>query len=104
MTKDELRSLKDLLEIIKNKVDKMEAFQNVTMQQVRDIKDQQSVMNGKLDSHSEALVSIESKLDAYGDMYKINDSNVRKVERRTEALEDKVGVIPPQEHILVDAS
>ncbi len=86
--KDELRPLKDLLEIIKGKVDKMETFQNVTMQQVRDIKDQQSVMNGKLDNHSGSLISIESKLDAYGDMYKINDSNIRKMEKRLETLVD----------------
>ncbi len=34
----------------------------------------------KQERHSAALINIESKLDAYGDMYKINDSNVRKSE------------------------
>ncbi len=99
MTKDELRPLKDLLEIIKDKIERMETFQNVTMQQVRDIKSQQSVMNGKLDSIEErlddpdsgleainkhldsntaAVVELESTVTGYADMYKINDSNIRK--------------------------
>ena len=63
MAKDELRSLKDLLEIIKSKVDKMETFQNVTMQQVRDMKDQLSIINEKLDKHSAIFINIESKLE-----------------------------------------
>lgn len=64
MAKDEIRPLKDILEIIKNKVDKVETFQNVIMQQVRDIKDQQSVINEKLDeiqetqdAHTGALIT-----------------------------------------------
>lgn len=56
----------------------------------------------KQDSHSAALISIEGKLDAYGDMYKINDSNVRKVEKRLETLEDKANITPPPELTLAD--
>ena len=69
--KDELRPLKDLLEIVKDKVDRMETFQNVTMQQVRDIKAQQSVMNGKLDN-------IEERLDD-------NDTGLAAINRRLDA-------------------
>lgn len=58
----------------------------------------------KQESHSAALVSIESKLDAYGDMYKINDSNVRKVEKRLKALEENADITPPSEFVLADAS
>lgn len=83
--KDELRPLKDLLEIVKDKVDKMETFQNVTMQQVRGIKDQQSVINSKLDemretldAHTGSLMTIEKELKGYADMYKINDSNIHQ--------------------------
>lgn len=92
--KAELRPLKDLLEIVKNKVDKMETFQNVTMQMVRDIKDQQSVINGKLgeiqetqDTHTGSLMTIEMELKGYADMYKMNDSNIRKIEKRLEPVE-----------------
>ena len=125
--KEELRPLKDLLEIVKDKVDRMEAFQNVTMQQVRDIKSQQSVMNGKLDDIGERLDGIESRLDdpdtglsainrrldvnigaivkleqtvnGYADMYKINDSNIRKMQKRLEIAEEDAGVdVPPELH------
>lgn len=58
----------------------------------------------KQESHSAVLVSIESKLNAYGDMYKINDSNVRKVEKRLETLEENASITPPTEFILADVS
>ena len=43
-------------------------------------------------------VSIQISLNnAYGDMYKINDSNIRKVEERVETLEEDSGVnVPPE--------
>lgn len=101
--KDDLRPLKDLIEIIKDKVDKMETFQNVTMQHARDIKDQQSVINEKLDemqetldTHTGSLMTIEKELKGYADMYKINDSNIRRMEKRLESLEEDSGIdIPP---------
>lgn len=105
--KDELRPLKDILEIVKDKVERMETFQHVTMQQVRDIKDQQSVINGKLDemqetldAHTGSLITIEKELKGYADMYKINDSNIRRVEKRLETLEEDTGVNVPSELIL----
>ncbi len=58
----------------------------------------------KQENHSAALVSIESKLDAYGDMYKINNSNAKKLEKRIEVLEDKSGINPPPEFTLVETS
>lgn len=101
--KEELRPLKDLLEIVKEKVDRMDTFQNVTMQMVRDLRDQQSVINGKLseiqetqDSHTGSLMTIESELAGYADMYKMNDSNIRKIEKRLEPVEKsaKIKVSP----------
>ncbi|MBI2334584.1 hypothetical protein HYU96_02170 [Candidatus Daviesbacteria bacterium] len=102
--KDEIRPLKDILEIIKDKVGKTETFQNVTMQQIRDMKDQQSVINGKLDeiqetqdAHTGALITIEKELKGYADMYKINDFNIRRMEKRLETLEEDSGVdVPPE--------
>lgn len=82
--KDELRPLKDLLEIVKDKVDRMETFQNVTMQRVRDIKDQQSVINRKLDEMQETL-------DAH------TGSLIRRMEKRLEPLEEDAGIdVPPE--------
>lgn len=68
---DVLKQIKEVLDIVKSKVDKLEFFQDVTSEKVRFAKDQLSVINEKLDSHSASLISIESKLDAYGDMYKL---------------------------------
>lgn len=62
---DVLKQIKELLEIVKHKVDKLELFQNVTAEKVGMMKDQLSIVNEKLDSHSASLVSIESKLDAF---------------------------------------
>lgn len=36
----------------------------------------------KLDQHTESLVNIESTIKVYGDMYDINNGNVRKLEKR----------------------
>ncbi len=73
----------------------------------RDLKEVK-VTQGK---HSEVLqalqasvITIEKEIKAYGDMYKINNSNDNKLEQRVEVLEDKAGVIPPQEHTLADVS
>ncbi len=67
LIKAEIRPVKEIVEIIKKKVDNQELHIHVTTENVRSVKEQQSVMNEKLDSHSASLVNIESKLDAYAD-------------------------------------
>ena len=127
---DELQSIKELLEIVKDKVDRMESFQNVTMQQARDIKDQQSVMNKKLDTiekraggieeqlsdpdtgleainrrldaNTGAVMELEKTVKGYADMYKVNDSNIRKMQKRLETVEENAGIEIPSELHLVD--
>ena len=37
-------------------------------------------------------------------MYKINDSNIRKMEKRVETLEENTGIKPPPEFALADVS
>lgn len=61
-----------------------------------------SSIKDKQESHSVALISIESKLDAYGDMYKINNSNAKRLEKRVETLEENAGITPPSEFILAE--
>ena len=63
-----------------------------------------SNIKDKLESHSGALANIESQLDAYGDTYKINDSNIRKVEKRLETLEENADISPPSDFILAKVS
>lgn len=111
LLKDEVRPVKEFVEILKNKVDKMGLFQNVIMGQVRIVKDQQSVINEKLDELKETLdatsasvVTIEKEIKAYGDMYKINNSNSKKLEKRMEVLEENAGIEPSPEFILADVA
>lgn len=61
-----------------------------------------SSIKDKQESHSAALISIESKLDAYGDMYKINNSNAKRLEKRVETLEENADITPPSEFILAE--
>src|SRR5690349_5086017 len=49
LSEKDIRELKDLLEIIKDKTHHMDIFLGVTMSSVRDIRDQLSVMNKKID-------------------------------------------------------
>lgn len=43
------------------------------------------------------LIYIETTVKGYVDSYKINDSNIRRMEKRLETLEEDVGVdVPPE--------
>ena len=71
--------VKEIVEVIKHKVDKMEFLQIGSNDNIRVIRDQQSVMNKKLDeiedslqANTGAVMEIEAILRGYGDMYKIN--------------------------------
>ncbi len=57
-----------------------------------------------LESHTASLVEIESTNKVYGDMYKINNDNVRKIQSRIEVLENRHGIEPSPEHILLDVA
>lgn len=106
MTKDELKiqQFKELLEIIKHKVDMLSVSQTGQSASIALMKDQQSVMNKKLDDLQESVeantasvIDMEATLKAYSDMYKINDANIRKIQKRLEPLEEEAGIeIPPE--------
>jgi len=117
--KDEVRPLKDQVEIIKSKVNSRDFFQTVASENTRTIKEQQSIMNEKLDTLQEDLngikelqenriypsvVHTENTIQAFGDAYKINDDNARKLEKRVVTLEDHSQIQPPTELLLVDIS
>lgn len=105
-----IESIKEIVEITKDKVEKLELSQSVTNGQVRLIKDQQSVINKKLDDINEvqedkllpSVVTIENEIKVYGDMYKLNNDNMKKLEKRMETLEDNAGVEPPPELTLTE--
>lgn len=113
-TNDDLGKIKELVEIIKDKADTMSLLQHGQSASIRLIKEQMSVMNkkldtlddpdtglerinGRLDSNTAAVVNLESTIKAYGDMYKINGVDIRKVEKRVKILEDEAGIESPPE-------
>lgn len=95
MANDDSKKIKELLEIVNNKVGKLETHISIHTATMHVIKDQQSVMNEKLDSlqegmdemkerlenHGAALVSIENRLDGFADSWKINRAEINKVKK-----------------------
>lgn len=86
------KELKDLVEIIAHKVRSVEAHQGVMAEQLRLIKDQQSVINEKLDSQTASLLKIEQIMEGYADMYKVNKEKNEELEERVDLIEDQVGI------------
>lgn len=102
--KEEIRPLKDQVEIVKSKMNSRDLFQTVASENTRTIKEQQSVMNAKLDTLQEDLskvkelqenriypsvVEIEYTIKAYGDAYKINNDNSKKLDKRLGVVEGR---------------
>ena len=87
---DDLKKIKDLVEIVVNKIRGMETQQSIMADQVRVVRDQQSVMNDKLDSHTASLVKIEDTLEGYADMYNVNKEKSEELEERVETIEEKL--------------
>lgn len=113
--KDEVRPLKEHIEIVKSKVDKLDLFQSLATNQIRAVKEQLSVVNEKLDTLQEikeivedriypSVMAIELDLKAYGDMYKLNNDNARKLEKRVVTLEGHAHIQSPPELSLADVS
>jgi hypothetical protein len=86
--KDEVRPLKEQIEIVKSKVDKLDLFQSLATNQIRAVKEQLSVVNEKLDALQEikeivenriypSVMAIEVDIKAYGDAYKINKQSLQ---------------------------
>lgn len=61
-------------------------------------------INRRLDANTVAVMELEKTVKGYGDMYKINDSNIRKIEKRVETLEEDTGIKPPEEFTLAEVS
>ena len=54
-------------------------------------------LNDRMDANTAAVMKLESTVNGYGDMYKINDSNIRRMEKRLEPLEEDAGRdVPPE--------
>lgn len=123
---DDLKQIKELLEIVKHKVDRIEVTQVGQSASIYLMRDQLSVMNEKLDGFQKDLgevkedlqgvkktqdrqilpsvTCIETHIKAYKDAYQVNNANGKKLEKRVKVLEKRAGVTPPEELILVGVS
>ncbi|GEM_PF-5346451 len=61
---DDLKKIKELLEIVNNKVGKLETHVSIHTSTMHVIKDQQSVMNEKLDDLKTELKEVNENVDA----------------------------------------
>lgn len=98
---DDSIKIKELLEIIKHKVDLLEAGRSGQFATTQLIKDQLSVMNQKmddmkesLDSNTASVIEIENILKSYADSYKENQRNIERVDTRLSNVEDNLGIEP----------
>lgn len=115
LLKDEIKPLKELLEITSHKVKQIDMGQTLMSSQVGRLRDQVSVINEKLDDHSakldahtskldqhsskldihtESLVTIEDTLKSYRDMYVINNEKSEDLDVRVTVIEDRLSLSP----------
>ncbi len=87
-TKKLIRSVKDIVELVKKRVDTIQMFQSTASDNIRLMKEQQSLMNEKLEeiqetqeSHTGVLMDIEGRLEGFADAWKINRTEINKVKR-----------------------
>lgn len=99
MASDDLKKIKELLEIVNSRVGKLETHFMARSSTLDLIKGQQSVMNDKLDgmqetldSHTGSLMKIEVTLEGYADAYKINKGNIERLDSRLAKAEDQLDI------------
>lgn len=71
---------------------------------LKPVKDDLQTLKVDIQTVKGSVLGIERDLKAYGDMYKINNDNAKKLEKRTETLEDAAGITPPPELTLAEVS
>ncbi len=92
MASNDSKKLTELLEIIKHKIDMLGAGQTAQSAQLSMVRDQSSLINSKLDSHSVSLINIETTLAGYADSYKINKGNIERLDDRVSKVEDHLDI------------
>ena len=122
LIKDEIRPVKDIVEVKKKKIDSQEAPLHLSTINVRTIKEQQSIMNEKLDdiknrlddpntglerindrldANTASLMTIEQEIGVYKEMSQVNGDNIKKLDRRLNTAEEELAINPPPELAIV---
>lgn len=115
---DDLTKIKELLEIVKHKVDLSESHRSVHSATIHLMKDQLSVMNKKmddtkesvdvlssrtdkmqqsLDANTAALMEVEKTLGGYKESYQENQKNIYRLDTRLNVAEEELAIEPPED-------
>ena len=102
--KSDVGTLKSDVGTLKSDIRIVKKVQNRQARDIESIKETQNshteILNSHtetLETHTSSLLNIETTNEVYGDMYKINDDNIRKMEKRVENLEEDAGIEAPEE-------
>ncbi len=102
--KAEVKPVREMVEVVSHKVRQIDNLQFTTSENIRKIRDQQSVMNEKLDihrvtldAHTETLVKFENEtiplVREIHTMLKDQGTRVREIEYRVDDLEPRVNAL-----------
>lgn len=95
MDEDRLRTT--VKEVVNEAVDPIKKQLDGVVTRLDDPDTGLAAINRRLDANTAAVVGLESTVEGYADMYKINDSNIRRMEKRLEPLEEDAGRdVPPE--------
>lgn len=90
MDEDKLRTI--VKEVVNEAVDPTKKQLDGVVTRLDDPDTGLEAINRRLDANTAAVVELESTVKGYADMYKINDSNIRRMEKRLEPLEEEAGI------------
>ena len=99
--KIDIHSLKTDVGTLKTTVSSLQTGLAQTNKEIKLIKKTQDQVVKDLGQLKPAVAYIETTVKGYADMYKINNDNMKKLEKRTEKLEQKAKIEPSPELILV---
>ena len=98
MLDEALKPIKDDQAALRKKVDEVGEGQKSLQEGYKSLKQDVADLKNTIESRVlPPLVYIETTVKGYADMYKINDSNSRRMEKRLETVEDKENIdVPPE--------
>lgn len=89
---DDLKAVKELLEIVANKVDRMETSRTGQSATLYLMKDQQSVMNEKLDSINRSLDEVKGTQEDHTKRLETLSGDMEEVISEVKATHDEIGL------------
>lgn len=87
MANDDLKKIKELLEIVNNKVSKLETHVSIHTSTMHTIKDQQSATNEKLDSLQSGMDELNKKSDGILEFAEGVDDDLQDHKKRLTKIE-----------------